>query len=103
MNSGVQGDIAERTVSSEDQQFNEELIEDIFCALVDKPDNLHFNWVRNGRSCLLEISYRKTEGQESEIGKILGKRGQMIAALRLICAGVLRSRRGSNFIIQVLV
>ena len=67
-----------------------DLISDIVKALVDQPDQVSVNEVEGGHTVVLELSVAK-----SDMGKVIGKRGQNALALRTIlsaASGKVRKR-----------
>jgi hypothetical protein len=67
-----------------------DLISDIVKALVDQPDQVSVNEVEGGHTVVLELSVAK-----SDMGKVIGKRGQNALALRTIlsaASGKIRKR-----------
>jgi len=67
-----------------------DLISDIVKALVDQPDQVSVNEVEGGHTLVLELSVAK-----SDMGKVIGKRGQNALALRTIlsaASGKIRKR-----------
>ena len=60
-----------------------ELIERIAQALVDQPDEVSVSEIEGGRTVVFELRVAK-----SDIGKIIGKRGQNVNAIRTILNAV---------------
>ena len=67
-----------------------DLISDIVKALVDQPDQVAVTEIEGGQTVVLELSVAK-----SDMGKVIGKKGQNALALRTIlsaAAGKTRKR-----------
>lgn len=60
-----------------------ELIERIAQGLVDQPDQVSVSQIEGGRTIVFELRVAK-----SDIGKIIGKRGQNVNAIRTILNAV---------------
>ena len=60
-----------------------ELIERIAQELVDQPDEVSVSEIEGGRTVVFELRVAK-----SDIGKIIGKRGQNVNAIRTILNAV---------------
>ncbi|GAH15962.1 unnamed protein product, partial [marine sediment metagenome] len=60
-----------------------ELLEYIAKALVDKPDKVEVNEVGEGRSIILQLKV-----DEADVGKVIGKKGRIANALRVIIKSV---------------
>ncbi len=60
-----------------------ELIERIARELVDQPDEVSVSEIEGGRTVVFELRVAK-----SDIGKIIGKRGQNVNAIRTILNAV---------------
>ena len=60
-----------------------ELIERIAQELVDQPDQVSVSEIEGGRTVVFELRVAK-----SDIGKIIGKRGQNVNAIRTILNAV---------------
>ncbi len=59
------------------------LIENIARALVDNPDSVQVHEIEGNATSLFELSVAK-----SDVGQIIGSRGNMLAALRTIMTAV---------------
>lgn len=73
-----------------------EFIEYIIKNLVDNPDQVHINEVEGTHTLILELSVAK-----SDIGKIIGKKGKTINAIRTLLMSV-ASRNGMRVSLEIL-
>ncbi|MCI5052415.1 MAG: KH domain-containing protein [Simkaniaceae bacterium] len=73
-----------------------EFIEYIIKNLVDNPDKVKINQVGGTQSMIIELSVEK-----SDIGKIIGKRGKTINAIRTLLMSV-ASRNGIRVSLEIL-
>ncbi|MFN0065541.1 MAG: KH domain-containing protein [Chlamydiales bacterium] len=64
--------------------------------LVDHPDKVHINEVGGTHTLIIELSVEK-----SDIGKIIGKRGKTINAIRTLLMSV-ASRNGLRVNLEIL-
>ena len=67
-----------------------ELVETVCRALVDNPDDVKVNQIDGENTCILELTTH-----QSDIGKVIGKKGRTAQAIRIIlaAAGVKQKRR----------
>jgi len=72
------------------------VIESIIKALVDNPDKVHINQESGEKTLSLNISCDR-----SDIGKIIGKSGKTISAIRTI-AKIISSKNGKKITITVI-
>ena len=73
-----------------------EFVEYIVKNLVDNPDSVKINEVGGTQSFIVELSVEK-----SDIGKIIGKRGKTINAIRTLLMSV-ASRNGLRVSLEIL-
>ncbi|MCF7806474.1 MAG: KH domain-containing protein [Simkaniaceae bacterium] len=73
-----------------------EFVEYIVKNLVDHPDKVSINEVGGTQSFIVELSVEK-----SDIGKIIGKRGKTINAIRTLLMSV-ASRNGLRVSLEIL-
>ena len=73
-----------------------EFVEYIVKNLVDNPDQVRINEVGGTQSFIVELSVEK-----SDIGKIIGKRGKTINALRALLIAV-AARNGLRVSLEIL-
>lgn len=73
-----------------------EFVEYIVKNLVDHPDQVRINEVGGTQSFIVELSVEK-----SDIGKIIGKRGKTINAIRTLLMSV-ASRNGLRVSLEIL-
>lgn len=73
-----------------------EFVEYIIKNLVDNPDKVHINEVGGSQTLILELSVEK-----SDIGKIIGKRGKTINAIRTLLISV-ASRNGIRVSLEII-
>ena len=65
-----------------------ELVEKIVQALVDSPEEVDIREIKGSRTDILEIQVSK-----QDVGKLIGKKGKNINALRVIVAGAGKGKR----------
>lgn len=73
-----------------------ELLEYIAKALVDEPDKVKVNEVGEGRSIILQLKV-----SETDVGKVIGKKGRIANALRVIIKAV-ATKNGKVAIVQII-
>jgi len=73
-----------------------EFVEYIVKNLVDYPDKVRINEVGGSNSLIIELSVEK-----SDIGKIIGKKGKTITAIRTLLMSV-ASRNGMRVSLEIL-
>ncbi|MBU2597894.1 MAG: KH domain-containing protein [Actinobacteria bacterium] len=73
-----------------------ELLEYIAKALVDEPDKVEVNEVGEGRSIILQLKV-----SETDVGKVIGKKGRIANALRVIIKAV-ATKNGKVAIVQII-
>jgi hypothetical protein len=71
-----------------------ELVEKIVQALVDFPEEVDVREIEGATTNILEIKVSK-----QDVGKVLGKKGKNIDALRVIVAG---AGKGKRYMVEVL-
>ncbi len=72
------------------------LVEQIIKAIVDNPDAVVVNDIEGENSTILEIRVAK-----EEVGKVIGKSGRTIAAIRIIL-GATRAQKSKRYILEIL-
>lgn len=73
-----------------------EFVEYIVKNLVDHPDKVHIKEIGGTQTLILELSVEK-----SDIGKIIGKRGKTINAIRILLMSV-ASRNGIRVNLEII-
>lgn len=73
-----------------------ELVEIIVTSIVDYPDDVHINIVESGATIVIELSVAK-----SDIGKVIGKQGNMARALRTIISNA-ATKLKKRSVLQIL-
>src|SRR3989337_4078773 len=73
-----------------------EFVEYIVKNLVDHPDKVHINEVGGAHTIIIELGVEK-----SDIGKIIGKKGKTINAIRTLLMSV-ASRNGLRVNLEIL-
>jgi uncharacterized protein len=73
-----------------------ELVELIAKRLVDHPDQVTVNEVKGEHTNVIELRVA-----HSDIGKVIGKRGNTISAIRTILSNV-GMKRGVRFVVEIL-
>jgi uncharacterized protein len=72
------------------------LIEDIAKAIVDHPDQVRVHGVEGESSLVIELSVAK-----EDIGKIIGKHGRTISALRIMLQAT-RAQKDKRHVLEIL-
>jgi predicted RNA-binding protein YlqC (UPF0109 family) len=86
---------ADSTQLSDDDRLVE-FVRFVVCELVDAPDKVAVGPVDKGNKLAIQITCEKPD-----IGKVIGKRGKTIAAIRALVAGAGR-RSGREVMVDVL-
>ena len=73
-----------------------ELIEDLAKKLVDNPDGVSVKVIEGEKSTILELKV-----DQSDIGKIIGKRGRIASALRTILFAT-SMKSGKRMILEII-
>jgi uncharacterized protein len=73
-----------------------ELVELITKKLVDHPDQVSVNEVKGEHTNVIELRVA-----HSDIGKVIGKRGNTISAIRTILSNV-GMKRGCRYVVEIL-
>ena len=73
-----------------------ELVERIVKQIVDNPDKVEVKQVGSGGTIVLEVSTAK-----EDLGKIIGKGGRVVNALRVI-VGTAAGQRGKKAVVEIL-
>ena len=73
-----------------------EFIEHLIKEIVDRPDEVQVNEISSGSVVILEV--RVGDG---EMGKVIGRRGQMASSLRTI-AGAAAAKHGKRLVLEIL-
>ncbi|MCA9519689.1 MAG: KH domain-containing protein [Myxococcales bacterium] len=73
-----------------------ELVEIIVTSIVDYPDDVQINIVESGATIVIELSVAK-----SDIGKVIGKQGNMARALRTIISNA-ATKLKKRSVLQIL-
>jgi len=73
-----------------------ELIEFLAKCLVDRPEEVEVHEVEGTNTCVLEL--RVGDG---DLGKIIGKHGRTIQAIRTILSGV-AAKEGKRMVLEIL-
>jgi uncharacterized protein len=71
-------------------------IEDMANAMVDNPDQVRVHGVEGERSLVIELSVAK-----DDLGKIIGKHGRTIAALRIMLHAT-RAQKDKRHVLEAL-
>ena len=75
----------------------EELIKNIIKAIVDKPDKVQVNEVESDITKIYEIAVG-----EGDIGKVIGKRGKNIGAIKTLVSAVSAKEGGKRSILELI-
>ena len=73
-----------------------ELVEMIAKRLVDNPDQVRVNEVKGEHTNVIELRVA-----HSDIGKIIGRRGNTISAIRTILTNV-GMKRGCRYVVEII-
>ena len=73
-----------------------DLVIQIVRALVDQPDAVSVNEIESSQTAVLEVSVAKTD-----IGKVIGKRGQTVQAIRTIISAA-AGKLSKRYIIEIV-
>ena len=73
-----------------------DLITEIVKALVDQLEEVSVNEIRGGHTTVLEVRVAKTD-----IGKVIGKRGRTVQAIRTIL-GAAAGKTRQRYILEIL-
>lgn len=73
-----------------------DLVEMIAKKLVDNPDEVRVNEVKGEHTHVIELKVA-----HSDIGKVIGKRGNTISAIRTVLNNV-GMKRGCRFVVELL-
>ena len=71
-------------------------VEFVVCSLVDAPDDVTVRTVENERQTTVEVACQKPD-----IGKVIGKGGKTISAIRTLASGA-GGRQGKRIMVEVL-
>ena len=75
----------------------EKLLEDIVKAIVDKPDEVKVNVNESDNTRIFELSVG-----EGDIGKVIGKKGKNVNALRTLLSAATAKEGGKRAILEVI-
>jgi len=73
-----------------------QLVEMIVKRLVDNPDQVEVNEVNGEHTNVIELKVAQTD-----IGKVIGRRGNTISAIRTILNNV-GTKRGCRYVVEIL-
>lgn len=73
-----------------------ELVEYIVKAIVDLPDQVETTTVESGSTVVIELKVAK-----SDVGKVIGRQGNMARALRIILSNV-STKLGKRAVLQII-
>lgn len=74
-----------------------ELIKYVVQVLVDNPEQLELNEIRGGNTTIFELRVAK-----KDLGKVIGKRGRNINAIRTILTAASATARKSRTILEIV-
>ena len=74
-----------------------EMIENIVKSIVDKPDEVSINIAESENTKIYEISVG-----EGDIGKVIGKRGKNVSAIRTLVSAVSAKEGGKRSILELI-
>ena len=73
------------------------LLEDIVKAIVDKPDEVNLNVTESENTQIFEL--RVGEG---DVGKVIGKRGKNVGAIRTLLSAATAKEGGKRAILEII-
>ena len=85
-----------RTTAKPGEPDVRSFVEFVVCSLVDAPDDVNVRTVENDRQTTVEVACQK-----SDIGKVIGKGGKTISAIRTLASGA-GGRQGKRIMVEVL-
>lgn len=74
-----------------------EMIENIVKSIVDKPDEVNINIAESENTKIYEISVG-----DGDIGKVIGKRGKNVSAIRTLVSAVSAKEGGKRSILELI-
>ena len=75
----------------------QKLLEDIVKAIVDKPDEVNVNINESDNTRIFELAVG-----EGDLGKVIGKKGKNVNALRIILSAATAKEGGKRAILEVI-
>ena len=74
-----------------------QLLVDIVKAIVDKPDEVNVNMIEGDSTEIFEL----TVG-EGDLGKVIGKKGKNVGAIRTILSAATAKKGGKRSILEII-
>ena len=74
-----------------------ELLEGMIQAIVDKPDEVSINLTESENTLIYELKVG-----EGDVGKVIGKKGKNVNALRIILSAATAKEGGKRAILEVI-
>ena len=75
----------------------DKLLSDMVKAIVDKPDEVNVNVNESDNTCIFELAVG-----EGDLGKVIGKKGKNVNALRIILSAATAKEGGKRAILEVI-
>ena len=75
----------------------EQLLIEMVKAIVDKPDEVNVNVNESDSTCIFELSVG-----DGDLGKVIGKKGKNVNALRIILSAATAKEGGKRAILEVI-
>jgi len=75
----------------------DQLLGEMVRAIVDKPDEVKVNVNESDSTCIFELSVG-----EGDLGKVIGKKGKNVNALRIILSAATAKEGGKRAILEVI-
>ena len=75
----------------------DQLLGEMVRAIVDKPDEVKVNVNESDSTCIFELSVG-----DGDIGKVIGKKGKNVNALRIILSAATAKEGGKRAILEVI-
>ena len=75
----------------------DQLLAEMVKAIVDKPDEVKVNVNESDSTCIFELSVG-----DGDLGKVIGKKGKNVNALRIILSAATAKEGGKRAILEVI-
>ena len=75
----------------------DQLLGEMVRAIVDKPDEVKVNVNESDSTCIFELSVG-----DGDLGKVIGKKGKNVNALRIILSAATAKEGGKRAILEVI-
>ena len=75
----------------------DQLLEQMVKAIVDKPDEVKVNVNESESTCIFELNVG-----EGDLGKVIGKKGKNVGAIRTLLTAVSAKEGGKRSILEII-